>query len=138
MKKEYICEKNSLYNCNYFVSFCTIYKRKIIDTNELKLFLENDFNKIAKEYNFSINKIQIKDNQVLMEVSCSPKLGIDTVITKLKDISAKNLKEAYPSFTKRVPCIWTRNSFIETIGTHDETYLEKFVSLQQKYKIKGE
>ena len=138
MKKNFIYEKNSLYDCKYIISFCTKYKRKILDTNDIQSYLKEIFNNISKEFNFEISNLKILENQVIMEIYCNPTFGINTVITKLKDISATKLKEKFPSLTKRVPCIWTRDSFIKTIGKFEEDDISEFLSLQKKYQSKGE
>lgn len=137
MNKNLIYEKNSLYDCKYIVSFCTKYRRKILDTEDAISFLEEVFKEVSNEYNFKILNLKIIENQVTMEIHCNPTFGINAVITKLKDISATKLKERFPPLTKRVPCIWTRDSFIKTIGSFNEKELEEFLTLQKKYQ-KGE
>lgn len=138
MYDNFINEKNSLYQCDYIISFCPKYKRKIFDNKDIIKFLTKTFKNIEKEYNFQIIKLKIEPNQVIMNVRCNPTFGINKVVTKLKDISAKELKNEFPSLEKRVPCIWTRDTFIQTIGSLDEQALEYFFKIQEKYNQKGD
>lgn len=131
--KKYRIEGNSIYCCRYLISFCTKYKRKVLDSEKI-IKLKEIFLEIAKEYDIKIEKIDISSFQVTMKIECSPQLGIKTAITKFKNISATKMKELYPELSKRIPSIWTRESSIGTIGDIDEKQIEKFLKLQKKYE----
>ena len=132
-KKKYLQEGNSLYSCQYIVSFHTKYKRKVLDANKQK-FLKNELLKIAKEFDFRLSNIEITNNQVTMKIDCNPKFGVYTAITKLKNNSAVALKKEYPELEKRIPSIWTRDTFISSIGVVDYQDINKFSELQKKYE----
>lgn len=132
-KKIYRKEGSSLYNCNYIVSFCTKYKRRVLNES-MRNSLKEIFDKISKTYDFNLNKISISENQVTLEIECSPTLGIKTAITKLKNGSATEMKELYPELNSRIPSIWTRDSYIVTTGEFKPTDIDEFLKLQKKYE----
>lgn len=133
MSKQYRQEGSSLYDCNYIVSFCTKYRRKVLN-EDMKKTLKEILIKISKTYNFSIKNIEISDFQVILEVNCSPELGIKTVVNKLKNLSAPELKELYPELNSRIPSIWTRETYIKSIGKLNKEDIDIFVKLQKKYE----
>lgn len=131
LDKIYKREKNSYYSCQYVISFCTKYKRKII-SSEMKEDLSTIFYNIATEFDFVIKDLYILENQVILIIDCNPNFGISKVINKLKNISATKLKEKYPFLESRIPSIWTREEFISTMGNIELKDINIFVNMQNK------
>lgn len=131
-KKEYIKDGTSRYGCQYLISFCTKYKRNIFEEEDLKA-LRTSFSKTAEKYGFIIHEMELKENQVTLIVECNPLYGIQNAVIKLKKESKDYLKEVNPSFKTRIPCIWTRETFISTVGTVSESTINKFVEEQENY-----
>lgn len=133
-KKVYKKDNYSFYSCQYIVSFHTKYKRKVLDTDEKRNFVKETLLAISKDYDFEIKEIEVSDNQVTMEIDCNPYFGIQSSIIKLKNNSASILKEKFPELTSRIPSIWTRDSFISTIGKVKEEDISNFTNFQKKYE----
>lgn len=134
-KKNYKADKdsgNSRYGCQYVISFCTKYKRNIFKEKDFET-LRTSFEKTAQKYDFIIHNMEFKGNQVYMVVECSPIFGISNAVIKLKKESKDYLREVDPSFKTRIPCIWTRETFISTVGTVTETDLKNFTEIQENY-----
>lgn len=131
-KKSYIDNEKSRYGCQYLVSFCTKYKRNIFKEKDF-VTLKVSFEKTAKEYGFMIKNMEITPNQVYMIIECDPNYGIINAIIKLKKESKDYLRKTDPSFKTKIPCIWTRESFISTIGTITEKELTIFTDNQETY-----
>lgn len=132
VKKEYIKEKGSYYSCQYLVVFCTKYKRRFLGP-EIQEFLKKFFYKTADEFDFKICSLNILENQVFLTIDCNPKFGINKAVTKLKNNSSSVLRKKFPHLEKRVPSIWTRKTFISTMGSVDLEDVNEFLSIQKKY-----
>lgn len=131
IKKEYIIENESYYSCQYLIVFCTKYQRKFLSP-EIKTFLQNLFYETADKFDFKIYSLEILENQVSLIIDCNPKFGIDKAITKLKNNSSSALKKHYPYLEKKVPSIWTRKSFISTMGNADTEDVNRFILNQKR------
>lgn len=131
-RKNYIGNENSRYGCQYLVSFCTKYKRNIFKEKDF-VTLRTSFEKTAKAYNFEIRNIEITPNQVYMVIECDPNFGIVNAVIKLKKESKDYIRNADPSFKTKIPCIWTRETFISTIGSVTEKELRTFTDIQETY-----
>lgn len=131
-KKNYLEDEDSRYGCQYVISFCTKYKRNILKEKDFES-LKVSFEETAKRYKFTIHNMEFKPNQVYMVVECDPNFGITNVLIKLKKESKDYLRKVDPSFKTRIPCIWTRESFISTVGSVTETDLKNFTEAQDNY-----
>lgn len=131
-KKTYIFEENSKYGCQYVVSFCTKYKRNIFKEKDFEV-LKNSFVDTSNKHDFLIHNMDISANNVTLVVECSPTFGIKNVVIKLKKDSKDALRKHDASFRTKIPCIWTREAFISTIGKVSETDIKEFVDAQETY-----
>ena len=131
-KKNFKNFNTSMYGCQYVVSFCTKYKRNILKEKDFET-LKTSFLNTAKKYDFIIHNMEIKGNQATLVVECDPIFGINEAVIKLKKESKDYLKKVDPSFKTRIPCIWTRESFISTVGKVTDNDLKKFVDFQENY-----
>lgn len=131
-KKNYKKDGDSMYGCQYVVSFCTKYKRYILKEKDFEV-LKKSFNETANRYNFNILNMDFVGNQVYLVIDCDPIFGINNAVIKLKKESKDSLKIADPSFKTRIPCIWTRESFISTVGNVTEKDLRTFTDNQDNY-----
>ncbi len=123
----------SVYSCQYIVAFCTKYKRNIFSIDDIET-LENSFTKTAKKYNFIIHKMDISKNGAILTIEIAdPDFSPSNAVTKLKKESKDALIAKDASFKSRIPCIWTREEFITTIGTYSEREVNKFIDLQDNY-----
>lgn len=132
IKKFYRREADSLYSCQYVVSFFTKYKRNIFTEDDIAT-LEKSFLDTAEKYNFTILGSEILENQVTLIIDCTPTFGIENVVIKLKKNSSNALISKDKSFETRIPSIWTRDKFISTVGKVNTSDLDKFEDCQKTY-----
>lgn len=131
-KKTYKKDGDSLYGCQYVVSFCTKYKRNILKEKDFETLRES-FNETAARYDFTVLNMEFHRNEIILVVDCDPIFGIQNAVIKLKKESKDALKKADPSFKTRIPCIWTREHFISTVGNVTEKDLKNFKDSQDNY-----
>ena len=130
-EKEYRSSQHLVYSCQYHVIFCTKYRRRIL-VQPYEEILKQLFNKIADDYSFSILEMEVMPDHVHMLIDCHPKFGIYECVKKLKGISAHELRENFPELKSRVPSIWTRSSFISTVGSVSLETVKRYIE-NQKY-----
>ena len=127
--KNYMKDVNCVYSCQYHIIFCTKYKRRVLDfkiQQRLKqLLLEQQ-----EKYDFKIINIDILENYVHLLISSNPKQNINTLVSNLKDFTAKILKNEFSSLKTRIPCLWTNSKFISTIGNIDTNAINSYINSQ--------
>lgn len=118
-----ISNKNKIYkksnglvsSCQYHVIFCPKYKRKVL-IDEIADRFKEVILALSAEYDFEIMEMDIMPDNVHLLIDCSPEMGILECIKKIKNTTAKTLKKEFPELKSRLPCLWTRNVFVSSVG----------------------
>ena len=110
--------------------FCPKYRRKVlvdpIDTRLKELFLQ-----IAEQYQFSIMEMEVMPDHVHLLIDCNPRFGIVEAVTKLKGITSKTLREEFPVLKRKIPSLWTRSSFISSVGSVSLEVVKQYINDQK-------
>lgn len=114
--KQYHEADHLVYSCQYHVIFCPKYRRKILNEGR-DIRLKEVFRGIAARYGFSILEMEVMPDHVHLLVDCNPRYGIAQCLKDLKRESASILLREFPEIRRRLPCMWTRNAFISTVGS---------------------
>ena len=124
--------RDAVFNIGYHIIFCPKYRRKVlvdgVDVLLKKLIIEK-----AKMHRFEIEKMEVMPDHVHLFVKSNPKLSAHSLIAKLKGYSSFMLRKKFPYLKSRLPCMWTRSYFCETIGHISEETVKKYIE-QQKNK----
>ena len=113
--KKYNSDIGLVYSCQYHVIFCPKYRRKVllngIDYRFKELVLEKE-----EQYKYHIIEMEVMPDHVHLLVDINPKIGIYSVIAKIKGYTSRILRLEYPHLKKRLPSLWTRSCFISSVG----------------------
>lgn len=123
--------KTSVVNINYHIVFCPKYRRKVLVDGvdeRLKEILAN----AAEEMGCTIKTMEVMPDHVHIYMNGSPTIPVHLIVKNLKAISSKKLREEFPSLNSRLPSLWTRSYYCETIGCIDEEAIEEYIE-EQKY-----
>lgn len=122
--------RSSVYNVSYHIIFCPKYRRKVlvngIDTKLKKILLQK-----AKASGFDIEKIEVMPDHVHLFVKAHPRISINSLVSKLKGYSSFMLRKEFPKLKSRLPCMWTRSFYVETIGHISESTVKKYIDEQK-------
>ncbi len=128
--KEYKTGSHLTYSCQYHVIFCPKYRRKVltapIDTRLKELLLQ-----IAEQYQFSILEMEVMPDHVHLLIDCNPRFGIMEAVTKLKGISSRILRDEFPVLKQKIPSLWTRSSFISSVGAVSLEVVKQYIEDQK-------
>ena len=127
---EYRSNSSSIFSCRYHVIFCPKYRRNVL-TNEISIRLKEIFSEISEKISCPIVEMEILTDHVHLLIDCDPSFGITKVIRELKGKSSKLLRNEFPSLKKRLPCLWTRSSFIATVGSVSLKTVKKYIQDQK-------
>jgi len=67
---------------------------------------------------------------VHLVIDCDPRMGIMKCITKLKG-ETNRLRDEFPELRTRIPCLWTKSSFIKSIGNVELYDIKKYLEEQK-------
>lgn len=127
---KYKSNSHFVFCCNYHVVFTPKYRRSVL-SDDISKRLKEIFYSISEEINVDLIELEIMPDHVHMVVNCDPSFGITKTIRILKGKSAKLLRSEFPSLKKRLPCLWTRSSFIATVGSVSLEVVKRYVKNQK-------
>ena len=130
LAKRYTASSHSVYNVGYHIVFCPKYRRKVlvdgIDTRLKELFLEK-----AEELGISIERMEVMPDHVHLFIKSKPTYAIHFVVNQLKGYSSVALRKEFSSLRSRLPTLWTRSYFVETVGHVSESTVVKYIENQK-------
>ena len=131
LAKRYTCSQHSVYNVSYHIVFCTKYRRKVlldgVDSRLKELFMEK-----AGEIGVQIERMEIMPDHVHLFVRSKPTYAVHFVVNQLKGYSSRILRKEFDVMRTRLPTVWTRSYFVETIGHISEDTVVKYIENQKR------
>lgn len=122
---------------HYLFVFCTKYKKKLL-LEELHPDFLNLTYKYCYENDLELVSLNIRDNHtVILEIKTEvSKESPHLIVANLKAYLFGELKKKYSYLTSKTPSLWTRESFIQTLGSTIETEIDDFIDIQETLEVK--
>lgn len=128
--KKYKSSEHLVYSCQYHVIFCPKYRRQVL-VNGVDARLKELFLQIAEKYDFNILDMEVMPDHVHLIIDCNPRFGIMECVHKLKGGTAKIIREEFPYLKSRLPNMWTRGTFISSVGAVSLDIVKKYIENQK-------
>lgn len=119
-----------MYNIGYHLIWCTKYRKRVL-VDGIDKRLKELLREKAKELNVKIEKMEVMPDHVHLFVKCEPTDNPQWIVKNLKGYSSKFLREEFPQLKKRLPCLWTRSFYCESVGHISETAVKKYIEDQK-------
>ena len=120
----------SVVNINYHIIWCPKYRRKIlvgsVETRLKEILLE-----VAEECGCEIETMEVMPDHIHLFVKGNPTIPIHLIVKNLKGKSSRILRQEFPSLNTKLPCLWTRSYYCETIGCINEETIKKYIENQK-------
>lgn len=129
--KKYKSSNHLVYSCQYHVIFCPKYRRKVL-TDGIDERLKELITEKQEEYGYEVLDMEVMPDHVHLLLDVDPKIGIYSVITKIKGYTSKQLRGEYPALKKRIPTLWTHSKFISSVGSVTLDVVKRYIE-EQKY-----
>ena len=127
----YTCSGHSVYNIGYHIIFCPKYRRKVLEgliERRLKeLLLEK-----AADLGVTIEEMEVMPDHVHLFIKAGPTIPVHHIVNQLKGFSSVELRREFPALKSRLPSLWTRSYYVETIGHISEETVRRYIEDQKK------
>lgn len=123
--------KTSVVNIKYHIIFCPKYRRKIL-VDGIDERLKEVLAEAANGMGCSIESIEVMPDHVHLYLKGNPTIPVHLIVKNLKAISSKTLRAEFPKINSRLPSLWTRSYYCETIGCTSEETIREYIE-EQKY-----
>lgn len=121
-----------MYNIGYHIIWCPKYRRKVlvngIDERCKELLLEK-----SAENGWTIDKMEVMPDHIHIFLKATPSDSIAHIVSQLKGYTSFKLREEFPLLKSKLPSMWTRSYYVETIGHISEQTISKYIE-EQKMK----
>lgn len=128
--KPYHTDHGIVYSCQYHVIFCPKYRRKVLNgavAERLKaLILEKQ-----GQYGYTVMEQEVMPDHVHLLLDVDPRVGINSVVAKIKGYTSHELRKEFPWLKARIPSLWTRSKFISTVGAVTLEVVQAYIADQK-------
>ncbi len=129
--KKYKTDNHLVYSCQYHVIFCPKYRRSVlvdgIDNRLKDLIISKE-----SEYGYEVLDMEVMPDHVHLILDVNPKIGIFTVVSRIKGYTSHELRREFPSLTRRLPTLWTQSKFISSVGAVTLEVVKKYIEEQKR------
>lgn len=122
--------RTAVYNLGYHIIWCPKYRRKVLKDgidDELKQLLHDK----ANELDCIIENVEVMPDHVHIFIKTPPTLAPHFVIQQLKGYTAHKLREKFPNLKSKLPNMWTRSYYIESVGHISENTIKQYIEEQK-------
>lgn len=108
------------------------YRRNVL-TDVIQARLKEVVAAKAPELHVRIETIETMPDHVHMFVKATPVDSPHILVKHFKGITSFTLRKEFPELKRRLPCLWTRSYYIESVGHICEAKVRKYIE-EQKLK----
>jgi putative transposase len=130
MSARWTHSNKAIYNIGYHIIWCPKYRRKVL-VDQIEVRLKELLIEISSSIDCQIETMEIMPDHVHIFIKCSPVHSPHYVVQQLKGKSSHILREEFPLLKTRLPTLWTRSYYCESVGHISAATVEKYI-LEQK------
>lgn len=123
-------DESCVYNVSYHLIWCPKYRRKVlvdgIDSRLKELLLEK-----SRENGWVIEKMEVMPDHVHLFIRVGPADAPAHVVYQLKGFTSHELRKEFPELKSKLPTLWTRSYYVETIGHISEETIIRYIEDQK-------
>ena len=120
----------TVHNLGYPIIFCPKYRRPVLRGGIRERLIEL-FGEKAGEIGVTIESLEVMLADVDLFVKASPVLAPHFIVGQLKGYTSRILRQEFPWLVSRLPSLWTRSYYIESIGHIWEDVIRKYIDDQR-------
>ena len=120
----------SVVNISYHIIWCPKYRRSVL-VGGVETRLKELRPTIANKRGCYIESMEVMPDHIHIFIKGNPTIPIHLIVKNLKGKSSRILRDEFPQLRRRLPCLWTRSYYCETIGCINEETIKKYIENQK-------
>lgn len=122
-----------VYCLQYHIVWCTKYRRKVL-INKVEADLKRHLSDLSKEYNFTINAMEIMPDHIHMLISVKPQFVITDMMRILKGNTARWLFMEHPEIKKQLygGHLWNPSYCVITVSDRSFDQVKEYINSQKE------
>ena len=130
VQKRWTTNNTCVYNIGYHLIWCPKYRRKVL-IDEVELELKKLLLQKAEQIGIIIDTMEVMPDHVHLFVKATPADSPQYIVGMLKGYSARMLRDKFAHLKRRLPCLWTRSYYCESVGHISERTIKKYIEDQK-------
>lgn len=119
-----------MFNVGYHLIWCPKYRRSVL-VESIEVRLKELLMQKAKDIGVSIEKIEVMPDHVHLFVKSDPTASPHFIVQPLKGYTLRILRQEFPTLRSRLPTLWTRSYYVESVGHISESVIKKYIEEQK-------
>ncbi len=119
-----------VFNLGYRIIWCSKYRRKVLQ-GEVVNRLENLLLQKASQLMISIDQVEIMPDHVRLFLKSDPVNAPHYIVQQLKGYTSRSLRQEFKHLRTRLPTLWTRSYYVESIGHISQSAIEQYIEGQK-------
>lgn len=124
--------KTCVYNIGYHIIWCPKYRRRVL-VNDVETRLKQLLIEQSTKNGYSIESMEVMPDHIHIFIKVDPTDSPHKVVQQLKGYTSRMLRMEFPYLKTRMPTLWTRSYYCESVGHISQQTIEKYI-LDQKLK----
>ena len=129
-KNRWTHSNTTVFNIGYHLIWCPKYRRKVLTDGVDERLKELLINK-SKELKCNIEIQEIMPDHVHIFIKSNPTLAPHYIVQQLKGYTSRVLRKEFKNLRTRLPTLWTRSYYCESIGHISEEAVKKYINDQK-------
>jgi len=132
MDRRWSTSPSSVYNLGYHLIWCPKYRRKVL-TGSTASDLERYIHEKCDENGWEVCSLEVMPDHVHLFLKCKPTDSVAYIMAQLKGYTSRKLNLSHPELKSRLPNMWTRSYYAESVGVINEVAVKTYIE-NQKWK----
>jgi len=120
----------AVYNLGYHIIWCPKYRRKVL-VDDVEARLKELWHEKAAEIGVAIETLEVLPEHVHLFVKATPTKAPHYIVQQLKGYTSRTLRQEFKSLRSRLPTLWTRSYYVESVGHISEASIKKYIEEQK-------
>lgn len=130
MTARWTTSNKAVFNLGYHLIWCTKFRRDLL-TGAVEARLKELLASKAAEMGMTIETMEIMPDHVHLFVKASPVDSPHYIVQQLKGASSRALRAEFPQIKRRVPTLWTRSYYCESVGLISADTIQRYIEDQK-------
>ena len=130
IKKRWTTSNKAVFNIGYHLIWCPKYRRKVL-TGEIEQRLKTLLLSKAADIAVTIETMEVMPDHVHLFVKAGPADSPHFIVQQLKGYTSRVLRQEFASLKSKLPTLWTRSYFCESVGCISEETVKRYIENQK-------
>lgn len=130
MKERWTTSRTAVFNIAYHLIWCPKYRRPVL-VDEVEERLQELLLEKSQQLGITIENMEVMPDHIHLFVKSPPVNSPHYIVQQLKGYSSRVLRGEFPKLKSRIPTLWTRSYFCESVGHISEETVRKYIDDQK-------